>query len=316
MNIVFLDKCTVTLKDDIDLSSLESLGELKTFENSTEAEAIDRGEDAEVLITNKVPITRNVLTALPKLKLVCIIATGYNNIDLEAAKEKGICVCNVPGYATKSVVQHTFALILNLACKVHLYNKDVKAGQWQNAYSFTLLTYPTFELADKTIGIIGFGTIGKEVARVAESFGMKVLAYKPSGIKDDTYLNTDLDTLLKESDIITLHCPLNKVSRHIINKETLSKMKKSALLINTGRGGLVDEQALAEALNSGKIAGAATDVLSTEPPASDNPLLTAKNIIITPHCAWSTVQARQKLIDETVASIKAFIEGKPINVIS
>jgi len=250
------------------------------------------------------------------LKLVTVVATGYNNVDMEAAKEKGICLCNVPGYASNSVAQHTFALVLNLATKAYLYHRDIRAGKWQNANSFNLLTYPTFELAGKTIGIIGFGAIGREVAKIAEGFGMKVLANDAFGVKGGKYADTDFDKLLKESDVVTLHCPLTEDNRNLIDAAALSKMKPTAFLINAARGGLVEENALFDALNSERIAGAGVDVLSEEPPQRGNILLGAKNIIITPHSAWSTLEARQRLIDETAHNIRAFIEGKPRNVVA
>ena len=219
------------------------------------------------------------------------------------------------GYAAGSVPQHTFALILNLATKAYLYDADIKSGAWKKASSFTLLTYRTFELAGKTIGIIGFGTIGRGVARIAEGFGMKVLAHDAYGIKDSKYPNTDLDTIFKESDIVTVHSPLTEETRDLIDSGALAKMKKTALVINTARGGIVNEKALGEALEAGTIAGAGVDVLTVEPPKKGNILIQAKNVIMTPHSAWSTREARQNLVDETAENIKAFIEGRERNVV-
>jgi len=315
MNIVFLDENTVTI-GDVDLSALQELGSYQGFSDSNEAQAIERAKDAEVIIVNKVPVTATVLNSLAKLKLVTVVATGYNNVDTDAARARGVRVCNVPGYATRSVAQHTFALILNLATKVYLYDRDIREGKWQEASSFTLLTYPTFELAGKTIGIIGFGAIGREVARIAEAFRMKVLVNDVKMGPDSPYPNTELDELLRQADVVTLHCPLTKENQHLINTETLAKMKSNALLINTARGGLIDEQALFEALKSGRIGGAGLDVLSQEPPKQGNILIGAPNIIFSPHSAWSTREARQRLIDETVSNIKAFIEGRPRNVVA
>jgi glycerate dehydrogenase len=315
VKVVFLDQSTITL-GDIDFSCLKRLGEYADYPSSTEMEAIERSRGVQVMIVNKVPVTMNVIRSLPELKLVCVIATGYNNVDLPAAGEAKVTVCNVAGYAVNTVPQHTFALILNLATQIHRYDADVKAGAWQKTPIFTILKYPTFELAGKTIGIIGFGAIGRGIARIAEGFGMNVLAYDPMGIKHGKYHNTDLEVLLKESDIVTLHCPLTEQTRNLIDQAALSKMKKTALLINTARGGIVDEPALAEALNNGRIAGAGFDVLTQEPPKNGNVLLQAKNLILTPHSAWSTVEARQKLVDETAENIKAFFEGKPRNVVS
>ena len=314
IKIVFLDESTVT-QGDIDFSGLKCLGMYKGYSNSNEEQIIKRASDAEIVIVNKAPMNRKVLQALEKLRLITVIATGYNNVDLQTAKEKGIRVCNVAGYAANSVPQHTFALILNLATKVYLYDGDVKSGKWQNASSFTLLSYPTFELAGKIMGIIGFGAIGKGVARIAEGFGMKVLAYDAYGIKDRRYSNTDLNTIFRKSDIITVHCPLTKETQNLINAKALSKMKKTALVINTARGGIVDEPALAKALNTGRIAGAGIDVLTEEPPKKGNVLIHAKNIIITPHSAWSTREARQKLVDETANNIRTFLKGRKRNIV-
>ena len=315
MNIKFLDESTVTL-GDIDFSPLQTLGAYEGFVNSTEQQIIERASRAEVIVANKAPVTAAVLNNLQKLRLVTVIATGYNNVDVAAAKKAGVRICNVQGYAAASVPQHTFALILNLATKAYLYHGDIVAGKWQVADSFNLLTYPTFELAGKTIGIIGYGAIGREVARIAEAFGMNVLVHDVFEIKDGTYPNTNLHKLLEQSDVVSLHCPLTEDNRNLINAQTLAYMKKSALLINTARGGLVDEKALFEALDSQSIAGAGVDVLSEEPPQRGNILINARNIIITPHSAWSTLQARQRLVDETAHNIRAFIEGKPRNVVA
>lgn len=315
MKIAFLDESTVT-QDDIDFSGLKSLGVYTRYPNSNEEQTIERAADAEIIIVNKVLIYRKVIQALEKLRMVSVLATGYNNVDPEAAKEKGIRVCNVPGYAANSVPQHTFALILNLATKAYLYDGDIKSGKWGKASSFTLLTYRTFELTGKTIGIIGFGAIGRGVARIAEGLGMKVLAHDAYDIRESAYPNTDLDTVLTESDIVTVHCPLTEETRNLIDADAIARMKKTALLINTSRGGIINEDALAEALNTGRIAGAGADVLTVEPPKKGNVLINAKNIIMTPHSAWSTREARQKLVDETAENIKAFIEGRERNVVN
>jgi len=314
MNIVFLDESTATL-GDIDLTGLRSLGSYSGFSDSTQKQAVERAADADVIIVNKVPVTAALLDTLRRLKLVSVVATGYNNIDASAARKRNVCVCNVPGYATRSVAQHTFCLILNLATKIHLYNSDIRAGQWEKASSFNLLTYPTFELAGKTMGIIGFGMIGREVAAMAQAFSMKVLAYDVRGIEDGSQPNTGLETLLAESDVVSLHCPLTEENRNLIDADALAAMKTTSLLINTARGGLVDERALFEALEKGQIAGAGVDVISEEPPIKGNVLLRARNIIVSPHSAWSTREARQRLIDETARNIKAFFDGKPRNVV-
>ena len=315
MQIVFLDESTITL-DDITFSTLESLGEFISYPNSNEQQILERAATAETVIANKALMSRPVLERLPKLKLICVIATGYNNVDIPTAQARGITVCNVSGYAATTVPQHTFALILNLATQAHQYITDVQAGKWQRASSFTLLSYPTFEIAEKTIGIIGFGAIGHGVAKIAEGFSMRVLPHDPLGITQGPYKNCDLDTLLTESDIVTLHCPLTDQTHNLIDAAAIEKMKPTALLINTARGGIVNEDALAHALNNNKLAGAAFDVLTTEPPKQGNVLLQAKNMIITPHSAWSTVQARQRLVDETAKNIEAFIANKPRNVVT
>jgi glycerate dehydrogenase len=315
MNIVFLDRSTIDLSD-IDFSSLESCGRFSSFLLSTDAEAIARSENAEVIITNKVPVMAGILDSCRKLRLVSVIATGYNNVDAEYAGKKGITVCNVAGYARNTVPQHTFSLILNLATRSCQYHNDVTAGEWQRAEFFTLLKYPTFELFGKTIGIIGFGVIGKSVARIASGFGMKVIYYDPGVLSDENFESADLKTLLKLSDVVTLHCPLTAQTRNLIGKNEIALMKPSALLINTSRGGIVDENALAEALNKNRLSGAGVDVLSEEPPRKGNVLLSARNCIITPHSAWSTIEARQALVDETAKNIRAFINGERRNVVN
>jgi glycerate dehydrogenase len=315
MNIVFLDRATITL-DDIDFSGIRSLGTYCEYPNSTEEQVIERAAEADVIIANKAPITKLVLNTLKKLKLIAIVATGYNNVDIAAARLKDVTVCNVAGYAVSTVPQHTFALILNLVTKAYKYYSDIQNGKWHDATSFTLLSYPTYELAGKTIGIVGFGAIGRQVAKIAEAFDMRVLAFDVCEFKNSRYESVDLDTLLKNSDIVTLHCPLTEQTRNLIDAVALSKMRKTALLINTARGGIVDEHALADALNSGRLAGAGFDVLTQEPPKNGNILFMAKNVILTPHSAWSTIEARQRLIDETVRNIKAFFESDPRNVVS
>jgi glycerate dehydrogenase len=315
MNIVFLDQATITL-GDIDFSGIRSLGTYREYPNSAESQVLERATDAKVIIVNKTPITKQTLESLKKLKLVTIVATGYNNVDIPAARRNSIAVCNVAGYAGSTVPQHTFALILNLVTKAYRYYNDIQNGKWQDASSFTLLSYPTRELAGKTLGVIGFGAIGRQVARIAEAFDMRVLAFDISEIKDCGYTRVDLDTLLKNSDIVTLHCPLTEQTKNLIDAAALAKMKNNAILINTARGGIVDEYALANALNSDRLGGAGVDVLTQEPPTKGNILFTAKNIILTPHSAWSTLEARQRLIDETAKNITAFFENKPRNLVS
>ena len=315
MKVVFVDESTLTL-DDIDFSCLAQFGEYVAYRISTEEEAIERAAGADVIVCSKVPMTRRLMDALPDLKMIAVIATGCNNVDLEAATEKGIRVTNVAGYAANTVPQHTFALILNLATNVWKYHLDIMDGEWERTWGFGLLTYRSFELAGKTLGIIGLGCIGSGVARIAEGFLMNVLANDIRDSRDSGYDNTDLDTLLCESDIVTIHCPLTELSRDMIDAAAVAKMKSTALLINTARGGIVDEQALADALNSDRIAGAGFDVLSVEPPRDGNVLLGARNIMISGHTAWSAVEARQKLVDETAENIRAFSEGRERNIVN
>ncbi len=315
MRIVFLDESTVNLNGDIDLSAIQSLGQLVCFDNSTEEDALVRGAGARILIVNKVPMTARVFDNLAGLGHVAEVATGTNNIDSAAAAQAGVSVSNVPGYASSCVAQHVFALILNLATHVHEYDRDVKAGDWQRSAVFTLLTYPTFELAGKTLGIVGFGAIGREVARIAQVFGLRILVHTRSPRSGTPYLFCSLPEIFKESDIVTLHCPLTKENRGMVTYDLLRSMKKNAIFINTARGPLVDQEALAQALNQGWIAGAGLDVLEQEPPRA-NPLLSGvKNLIITPHSAWSAREARQRLIDQAAENIKAFQEGRERNLV-
>lgn len=317
MKIVFLDESTITLDGDMDFSGIKALGELVCYANSSESEAIERAGGAETVIVNKVPMTKRVMGVLSELKHIAVIATGYNNVDISAAQAAGIRVTNVRGYAKDCVPQHTFALILNLATRSYEYNCDIRKGEWQKSSIFTLLRYPTFELAGKTIGIIGFGVIGRGVAHIAEAMRMKVMAYDMMDFEDGEYKKgrSTLDEIFEKADIVTLHCPLTTDNKYMVGRDVFEKMKSSAILINTARGPLVDQAALAEALNNGWIAGAGIDVLDEEPPG-DNPLLgDVKNLIMTPHSAWSTREARQRLIDEVAENIKAFLEGRGHNVI-
>ena len=315
MRIVFVDDADISLNGDIDFCGLRALGEYRRLPNATEAQIIEHAAGAEIIVVNKAQITAAVLDKLEALRLVAVTATGYNNVDLDAARTAGVTVSNVAGYAGDTVPQHAFALILNLATNAHRYAADVARGDWQRSPSFTLLRYRAFELKGRTIGIIGFGVIGRGVARIAEGFGMRVLAHDAFPIRNGPYPNTPLERLLADADIVTVHTPLTADTANLIDAAALALMKPSAFLINTARGGIVDEQALADALNRDAIAGAGCDVLTVEPPARGNPLLAAKNIIITPHSAWHTREARQKLIDETAANIAAFIAGTPRNVV-
>ncbi len=317
MKLVFIDESTINLNGDMDYSGLQSIAKFIPYPAAaSEDETISLAKGATHLIVNKVPITEKVIKAIPTLKHIAVIATGYNNIDLKAAREQGIGVSNVPGYAKDCVPQHVFSLILNLATAAYKYNEDIRNGIWQQSQSFTLLSYPTFELVGKTVGIIGFGAIGKGVAKIAEGFGMQVLMNRKSGKSEGTYHHTSLEEIYKQSDVISLNCPLTEDNEYMINADVLKRMKPTALLINTARGPLVNQQDLAEALNKNQIAGAGIDVLDEEPP-KNNPLLrNVKNLILTPHSAWSTVEARQRLIDGVVDNILAAMAGEKSNIVN
>ena len=315
VRLVFLDDAMYSLDGDVDFSGIADQGDYARYANSTPEEAVERARGAHVLIANKAKVTAAAIAAGADLRLVAAAATGYDNVDVQAAGARGIPVCNVPGYAEHTVPQHAFALILNLATQAHRYAADVQAGDWAAADGFTLLRYPTFELHGKAIGVIGFGAIGRGVARIAEGFGMRVIAHDALGIPDGAYPNTPIDALLRAADVVTVHVPLTPATRNLIDAGAIALMKRSALLINTARGGIVDEAALADALNRGRLAGAGFDVLTVEPPRAGNPLLTARNALITPHSAWSTREARQNLITRTAENIRAFLAGAPRNLV-
>ena len=320
MKIVVLDGYTEN-PGDLSWGRLEELGEFIVYDRSSltdEDEAIARIGEAEIVITNKTPITKRVLDSCPSIRYIGVLATGYNVVDYVYAAKKGIPVTNVPGYGTDTVAQFTFALLLEICHHVAHHSEAVHAGRWEQSPDFCFCDYPQIELAGKTIGIIGFGRIGQKVGIIAKAFGMKVLAHSPHeyerGKAIGTYVN--LDTLLAESDVISLHCPLFPETEGIINQATIAKMKDGVILLNNGRGPLVVEQDLADALNSGKIQAAAVDVVSAEPIKGDNPLLTAKNCFITPHIAWATKEARQRIMDCAVNNVKAFLSGAPENVVN
>ena len=320
MKIVVLDGYTEN-PGDLSWGELEKLGEFTVYDRTSltdENEAIERIGDAEIVITNKTPITKKVLDSCQGIKYIGVLATGYNVVDYACAGEKGIPVTNVPGYGTDTVAQFAFGLLLEICHHVAHHSQAVHEGRWENCPDFCFCDYPQIELAGKTIGIIGFGRIGQKVGTIAKAFGMKVLAHSPheyeSGKAIGTYV--DLDTLLAESDVISLHCPLFPETEGIINQATIAKMKDGVILLNNGRGPLVVEQDLADALNSGKIQAAAVDVVSAEPIKGDNPLLTAKNCFITPHIAWATKEARQRIMDCAVNNVKAFLSGAPENVVN
>lgn len=315
---VFLDLDTYA-PDRLDLSAFKATLPDWTFYNRTAPEdVLPRIKDAQVAVLNKVVLDRPILEEAEALKLIVVGATGVNNIDLKAAKELGIRVCNIRGYSTPSVVQHVFAMILALATQLIKYNEDVHAGAWQRSPDFCILDYPVMELSGKTIGIVGYGDLGRAVEQVAKAFDMKPLIAERIGADGLRPGRLPFSDVLEQADILTLHCPLSDETRGLIGPKELARMKPSAFLINAARGGVVDEEALAEALRQGTIAGAGVDVLSKEPPTSGNPLLAPDipNLIITPHTAWGSVEAIQRLFDQVTDIIYAFKDGKPFNVLA
>lgn len=316
MKIVILDGHTLN-PGDLSWDEIRKLGECTVYDRTPPEKILERASKAAAIFTNKVVIGRDIIKQLPDLKFIGVLATGYNVVDLQAAAEADILVANIPAYSTASVAQMVFSHILNIAQNVSKHAKSVKDGDWTNSIDFTYHLTPQTELAGKTLGIIGFGQIGQAVARVGLAFGMKILFQNRSKKETNAdFRQVDLDTLLAESDFISLNCPLTDENAGFINKSTIGKMKKSAILINTGRGALINEKDLADALNSGRIAGAGLDVLSTEPPKAENPLLAAKNCYITPHIAWATKEARQRLMQIAAQNLKAFINGTPQNIVN
>jgi len=318
MKIVVLDG-HASNPGDLSWDEFAKLGELEVFDRTAKEQMIVRLQGAAIALTNKAVLDRSVISALPDLRFIGVTATGYNVVDVEAARERGIVVCNVPEYSTPDVAQAVFALLLELTNRTGHHAETVRAGKWSRSQDFSYWDYPLAGLSGLTLGIIGFGRIGRAVARIGQAFGMKILAMRrsPSATdKNDGVEYVELDTLLRESDVISLHCPLTPETTRLVNAEFLAKMKRTAFLINTARGGLVDEAALADALNHDRIAGAGLDVLSTEPPSPDNPLLAAKNCIITPHIAWATKTARIRLLQVTADNIRAWLNGKPQNVVN
>lgn len=317
MKIIYLDAYTVNALGDLDLSVLNILGDVRLYDRTPKEQIIERAKDAEVILTNKCPLNREIISQLPNLKYIGVTATGYNIIDVAAAKEHGVIVTNVRGYSSASVAQLSFSLMLSFTNQVAQHSENI-AQTWPSSADWCFYLAPLVELEGKTLGIIGLGDIGKKVANIGLGFGMKVLANKrdlTSGGVEGVEL-CEIEQLLNESDFVSLHCPLTADNQGFINKENIALMKSSAILINTSRGGLINEADLADALNAGKLAGAGLDVLSTEPPAKENPLLTAKNCIVTPHIAWAGVEARKALLKGTIENIKAYQAGVPINVVS
>ncbi|MFT5871391.1 MAG: glycerate dehydrogenase [Clostridium sp.] len=317
MNIVVLDGFTLN-PGDLSWKGLEKLGNLIVYDRTTFEEIVNRASDSEIIFTNKTPLNRETLKKLPNLKYIGVLATGYNVVDVKAAKEMGIIVTNIPTYGTVAVAQFVFALLLEICHHVGEHSKAVKNGAWTNCEDFCFWNYPLIELAGKTMGIIGMGRIGQVVATIAQSFGMSILAYNTSkneSLKSDTFKYVELDQLYAESDVVSLHCPLFETNMGMINEGSINKMKSGVIIINTSRGPLIVEQDLADALNSGKVAGAAVDVASTEPAKIDNPLMSAKNCIITPHIAWASKESRNRLMNTAIDNLVQFIKKSPINVV-
>ena len=317
MNIVVLDGHTLN-PGDLNWDTLKQLGACAIHDRTPANEVVARASDAEIVLTNKTVLNREVILALPRLKYIGVLATGYNVVDIAAAKERGLPVTNVPDYGTLSVAQHTFALLLELTQNVGHHAATVRGGRWTRSADFCYWDFPLIELHGLTFGIVGFGKIGRAVAKLAEAFGMNVMVHNRSRPKDlpPNFEFVSLDDLLARSDVVSLHCPLTAENKEFINAMRLAQMKPSAFLLNTSRGPLLDEQAVAEALDSGRIAGAAVDVLSVEPAKAGNPLLTAHNCIVTPHIAWATRAARARLMNVAVANIREFIAGTPRNVVN
>ena len=315
MNIVILDGYT-TNPGDLSWNGLEEFGNLAVHERTAPDEIISRAKECEIVLTNKTILSREIIAALPNARYIGLLSTGTNAVDIEAAAEQGITVTNVPAYSTASVAQAVFALLLELTNHVAQHNNSCRAGKWAQHIDFCFAETPLIELAGKTIGIVGFGEIGKAVAKIANAFEMKTIVYTRTPYEYENITHVSLEEIFKQSDIISLHCPLTPQTEKMINKDSLAQMKNKSLLINTGRGGLIDEDVLANALNNEQIAGVGLDVLTSEPPQENNPLLQAKNCIITPHIAWATYAARKRLIETVINSLSGFIDGTPINVVS
>ena len=317
MKIVILDGYTAN-PGDYSWKALNSFGEVEIYDRTSRDEVIARAKDADMVLTNKVVLKGETLAQLPQLKYIGILATGYNIIDVDETRARGIVVANVPAYSTDSVAQMTFAHVLNITNRIEHYADQNRKGQWSEAADFCYWDTPLSELAGKTFGIVGLGNIGQKVARIALSFGMRVIAFTskraeelPEGVE-----KTNLEELLMQSDVLSLHCPLTENTREMINRQSLAKMKRGAILVNTGRGPLVNEADVAEALAEGRLAGYGSDVMSSEPPKADNPLLKQPNAFITPHIAWATAEARGRLMATAIENAKAFIAGKPQNVVN
>jgi glycerate dehydrogenase len=318
MKIVVLDGYTLNPGDN-PWDAVEALGELTVYDRTPINQIVDRAGRAEIILTNKTPLDATTLNALPSLQFISVLATGYNVVDIATARLRGVSVSNVPEYGTNSVAQHVMALLLTMVHRPERHDQRVRQGQWRRQGDFCFWDAPLVELAGKRMGIVGFGRIGQRVGELAHALGMEVLACDacPGSLPDyRPFAWRSIEAVFADADVISLHCPLDEQSLGMVNHDRINRMKRSALLINTARGGLVREQDLAEALNAGRIAGAAVDVLSQEPPGDENPLLGARNCLITPHLAWATQEARRRLMAITAANLAAFLKGKPINVVN
>jgi len=317
MKIVVLDGYTEN-PGDLSWEGFAQIGELTVYDRTPADKIVEHIGDAPIVITNKTPISRQILDACPEIRYIGVLATGYNVVDIAAAKEKGVIVTNIPTYGTNAVAQFAIALLLEICHNVGAHSQAVYAGRWEKCADFCFWDYPLIELAGKTLGLVGFGRIGQATAKIAAAMGMKVIAFDENKTKEGMEIAdyVSLDDLLLVSDVISLHCPLLPSTQEIICKNSIAKMKDGAIIINTARGPLINEQDLADALNSGKIAAAAVDVVSVEPIRGDNPLLKAKNCHITPHIAWAPKESRKRLMDMAVHNLRAFVDGKPENVVT
>lgn len=318
MKIVILDSYALN-PSDLSWDWIKNLGECEIFDRTPADKILERTKNADIILTNKTPLTRETLSQLTKVKFIALLSTGYNIVDIDCAREMGIPVSNIPSYSTDAVAQLTFALILEITNGVGLHSASVKSGDWSRCPDFCYWKTPLSELSGKTLGIVGFGKIGQAVADIAAAFKMNVIAVSGHETDQTSRKNfrwVDIDTLARESDIITFHCPLTEKTTGLVNAEFLSKCKENAIIINTSRGPVIDDNALADALNSGKIRGAGLDVLSTEPPEESNPLLSAKNCFITPHIAWAGFETRERLMNILEENVKAYIDGHPQNVVN
>ena len=314
--IIVLDKCTLHFENDVRFDAFDRLGEVEFYDLLDSSEVIAVSKDAVAIFCNKTLITKEIMESCPKLRYIGIFATGYNNMDLEAAGKLGISVANVPSYSTSAVAQTVFSYILNFATSLDKYDTSTKNGDWIKSRTFSYFPFPITELEGKTLGIFGFGSIGRRVADIGNAFGMKVIVYTRTKKEAKGIRYVSKEALFSESDFLTIHCPLTPETENLICKDTLSLMKPTAFLINTARGGVVCENDLKEALENGVIKGAAVDVLRYEPMRSDCPLYSAKNITITPHVAWAAKETRQRLVDKAADSYRQFLSGNPINIVN